>query len=249
MTFFEYNTTLPNPPDDPADDVAAMQTNTMSVAGWTEVDHVGFNNTLGGFHNIVTFAKSLVSIASEYDRSDAEFVSAFKDKYSNPLPASWMIMEITSFGSLSMLYKNLKGSKEKREIAHYFGLADTVFQTWLHSIVYLRNVCAHHSRLWNRNMSIQPEMPKTPHKQWLQYTNISTKKTYFILCMINYLLQTVNPKNTFKNRFRDMIEDYPNIDVKAMGFPIDWDKESLWKIQEKGLSRPEKSFTYVSPKN
>jgi len=192
---------------------------------------------------------TLISIASEYDRSDAEFVSAFKDKYSNPLPASWMIMEITSFGSLSMLYKNLKGSKEKREIAHYFGLADTVFQTWLHSIVYLRNVCAHHSRLWNRNMSIQPEMPKTPHKQWLQYTNISTKKTYFILCMINYLLQTVNPKNTFKNRFRDMIEDYPNIDVKAMGFPIDWDKESLWKIQEKGLSRPEKSFTYVSPKN
>jgi len=64
MTFFEYNTTLPNPPDDPADDVAAMQTNTMSVAGWTEVDHVGFNNTLGGFHNIVTFAKSFPFPAS-----------------------------------------------------------------------------------------------------------------------------------------------------------------------------------------
>jgi len=54
--------------------------------------------------------------------------------------------------------------------------------------------------------------------------------------MINYLLQTVNPKNTFRNRFRDMIADYPNIDVKAMGFPIDWDKESLWKIQVKVVS-------------
>ncbi|MDE6380839.1 MAG: Abi family protein, partial [Muribaculaceae bacterium] len=23
-------------------------------------------------------------------------------------------------------------------------------ESWLHAIVYVRNICAHHSRLWNR---------------------------------------------------------------------------------------------------
>ncbi len=146
------------------------------------------------------------------------------------MPPSWMVMEITSFGSLSMLYSNLKPGKEKREIAHYFGLADTVLKTWLHSIVYLRNVCAHHTRLWNRAMSIRPQMPRTPYKQWLKNTASSNHRTYFILSMINYLLQTVNPNNTFKNRLAALLNKYPNVDVKAMGFPDYWEQEILWKI-------------------
>lgn len=56
---FPYNTTLPNPPDDPADDVSGMQVNTLSIAQLIAVDHVGFNKSNiienGGFHNQVTF--------------------------------------------------------------------------------------------------------------------------------------------------------------------------------------------------
>jgi abortive infection bacteriophage resistance protein len=171
---------------------------------------------------------SLSKISEEFKRSDEEFVFAFKNNYSNPLPPSWMTMEITSFGSLSMLYKNLKPSLEKRGIAHYFGLADSVFETWLHSIVYLRNVCAHHTRLWNRAMSIRPQFPRSARKQWLSNSTISNNRTYFILSMIGYLLQTVNPHNSFRSRFKELLLKYPNIDVKAMGFPPDWRNEPLW---------------------
>jgi abortive infection bacteriophage resistance protein len=31
--------------------------------------------------------------------------------------------------------------------------------SWRRCLSYLRNVCAHHSRLWNRNMSEQPKKP------------------------------------------------------------------------------------------
>lgn len=182
------------------------------------------------FSDPVKHAESLSNIGKEFARSDEEFIRAFRNKYTDPLPPSWMVMEITSFGSLSMLYSNLKPGKEKRDIAHYFGLADSVLKTWLHSIVYLRNVCAHHTRLWNRAMSIRPQMPITPLKQWLTNTSVPNNRAYFILSMINYLLQTVNPNNTFKNRFRDLLAKYPNIDVKAMGFPLNWDQETLWKI-------------------
>lgn len=181
------------------------------------------------FSNPVNQAKALTKIHEEFTRSDEEFIRSFKNKYSNPFPPGWMTMEISSFGSLSMLYKNLKPGKEKRDVAHYFGLPDSVFETWLHSIVYLRNVCAHHTRLWNRAMSIRPQFPKNPRKQWLKNTSIANNRSYFILSMISYLLQTVNPNNTFRIRFKSLLEKYPNVDVNAMGFPHDWKSELLWK--------------------
>lgn len=181
------------------------------------------------FTNPTKHAKALVKIAEEYNRSDEEFVTAFKNKYSNPFPPSWMTMEITSFGSLSILYSNLRPGKTKREIANYFGLPDTVLESWLHSIVYLRNICAHHCRLWNRVLSVRPLMPRSPKKHFIQDKTVSNKRTYFILCMIIYMLNTVNPKHSFIGRFKKLLAEYPNIDVKAMGFPANWENDPLWR--------------------
>lgn len=63
---FPYNQSVPNPPNDPADDVGDMQINTLSIAQLISVDHVGFNNPagLGGLHNQVSFAKVYTGISS-----------------------------------------------------------------------------------------------------------------------------------------------------------------------------------------
>lgn len=181
------------------------------------------------FNNPVKHAETLTKISDEFRRSDEEFIHAFKNNYTNQLPPSWMTMEITSFGAMSQLYKNLKPGREKREIAHFFGLSDSVFVTWLHSIVYLRNVCAHHTRLWNRAMSIRPQIPNAPRKTWLQNTQIHNNHTYFILSMVAYLLQTVNPHNRFIQKFKDLLNKYSNVDTRALGFPENWQEEKLWR--------------------
>ncbi|MEA3445732.1 MAG: Abi family protein [Bacteroidota bacterium] len=103
------------------------------------------------FRNIGIHKQLITKLKSEFERSDEEFILAFKNKYTNQLPPSWMLLEVTSFGSLSRMYSNLNPGTGKRDISRAFGLADTVFASWFHSIVYLRNVCAHHSRLWNQN--------------------------------------------------------------------------------------------------
>lgn len=181
------------------------------------------------FKNPVKHADSITKIGQEYDRSDEEFIKAFASRYSDPLPPSWISIEITSFGTLSTLYSNLLPGTEKRAIAHHFGVSDSVFQTWLHSIVYLRNICAHHSRLWNKSMSIRPQFPKNTMKQWIDMTNVQNNKTYFMLSMIQYLLQTVNPKSTFSSRLKLLLSKYDNVDVRAMNFPVNWESEPLWK--------------------
>jgi len=181
------------------------------------------------FRNPVKHADSITKIGQEYSRSDEEFIKAFDSKYSDLLPPSWISIEITSFGTLSMLYSNLLPGKEKREISGYFGVSDSVFQTWLHSIVYLRNICAHHSRLWNRSMSIRPQFPKKTHKQWIDMNHVQNNKIYFMLSMIQYLLQTVNPKSAFSIKLRTILRKYENIDIRAMNFPAHWESELLWK--------------------
>ncbi|MEO8173579.1 MAG: Abi family protein [Sediminibacterium sp.] len=200
-----------------------------------------FNNP-ALFSHEATRVKSVVNLTQEFGRSDELFIKSFKKNYSDPLPPSWMILEISSFGNLSYLYKNLRPGNDKRDIADYFGLDDSTFESWLHSIVYIRNVCAHHARLWNKIMSISPKIPLTPSKDWIvvpvavnNRTGLSApvnNRMYFILSMVVYLLETVNPKHTFKERLGNLFSKYPNIDLRAMGFPANWKTEPLWTTKK-----------------
>ncbi len=191
------------------------------------------------FSNPVKHADTLSKVGAEYSRSDEEFIQAFKNKYTDSMPPSWMMFEVSSFGILSSLYSNLVSGKDKRDIAGYFGLTDSVLSSWLHSIVYLRNICAHHSRLWNREMRIQPIVPRSPRNPYINQTAYISpetglsrslnNKTYFILSMIIYLMNTINPRHQVQSKFNALLAKYPNIDTKAMGFPYNWETETLWK--------------------
>ena len=173
---------------------------------------------------------TLDKIQKELDRSDEEFITAFKSKYSNRFPPSFILLEITSFGTLSRLYGNLKSGRIKRDIARSFGLPDVVFASWLHSIVYIRNVCAHHSRIWNRPLSIQPLFPRSATYDWLTNRQIGINRVYYVLSMIIYLLNVVNPKHTFKKKLENLFRKYSNVDRAAMGFPAGWRNELLWIV-------------------
>ena len=193
------------------------------------------------FLNQKNHRESLSKLVLEKDRSDEVYIKEFITNYSDPLPPSWIILEISSFGNLSSFYFNLKPGKVKREIANNFGLEEHVFESWLHTFVYVRNICAHHARLWNRILSITPQIPLSPGKTWLKTTSFPARnksksdlpvnnRTYFLLSMIIYLLNTINPSHSFKEKFHDLLGKYPAVDVRAMGFPVGWDSESLWTL-------------------
>lgn len=184
------------------------------------------NETL--FANTEKYRATIDKITNEMQRSDEDFIIDFTSKYSNPLPPSFITLEIVSFGTLSRLYENLKSDAAKREISQTFGLADVVFISWLHALVYIRNVCAHHSRLWNKLLQIQPLFPRRTQHTWLTNRNVRNSHTYYILSMIIYLLNTINPNHTFKQKLQNLFLKYPNVDRAAMGFPQNWHSEPLW---------------------
>ena len=180
------------------------------------------------FRNHQKHSSTISKISEEYQRSDAQFIKVFREKYSDPLPPAWTAFEIISFGSISHLFAQIKPGKSKREVGEYFGLDDNTLASWLHGLVYVRNVCAHHSRLWNRVMRIQPSIPLTPKNQWLSNTRVTNNKTYYILSMILYLLNSIGEANSMVTDLKTLLDNYSNVDPTAMGFPENWKSEILW---------------------
>ena len=93
----------------------------------------------------------------------------------------------------------------------------------------LSSVCAHHSRLWNRAMSIQPIIPRTTDGRWISNKSIPNSNTYFILSMLVFFMDRIKYENDVVSRFKELLSKYRNIDPEAMGFPINWQDEPLWK--------------------
>ena len=170
----------------------------------------------------------LASISAELTRSDDDQILRFKKEYDDDMPPAWMTMEVSSFGTLSMLYSYFKPGHTKREIAKFYGVSDSVFESWLHSIVYVRNICAHHSRLWNRALRIRPLSPRKTAKPFISIATINNR-VYYVLSIIQYLMQTINPSSTFSTRLKQLISHFPEVNPSAMGFPKNWEEEPLWR--------------------
>jgi len=86
-----------------------------------------------------------------------------------------------------------------------------------------------YTRLWNRPLQIQPLLLRHPRFVWLINKTVSNNRLYYAFSMIIYLLNTVDPNHTFKQKLETLFQKYPNIDRSAMGFPVNWQNEPLWE--------------------
>lgn len=154
---------------------------------------------------------------NEHQRSKEAFVEHYRAKYTgeNHLPI-WMVTELLTFGTLSMLYSALP-LDSKRSIAATVGLRDNVLSNWLQSTAYMCNLCAHHSRVWNRKLSTSPKLLKGSDSR-----GIEPHKLYVGLVVLDYLLSKISPHSTWSKRMTEFILANPQIDVRQMGFPTDW---------------------------
>jgi abortive infection bacteriophage resistance protein len=179
------------------------------------------------FANPTGFSKSLSLIQSELDRSKEEFIEHFKNKYTEPFPPAWMISEIIPLGVLCSIFNNIQSMRIKKTVAAQFGLSVPVFSSWILVLALLRNVCCHHNRTWNKDHLVVPANIHSPAFPWIS-SNTDMKRIYFRICIIKYLLFTVSPNNTFTQKLKTLMAAYPSIDIRAMGFPTNWQSEALW---------------------
>ncbi len=103
----------------------------------------------------------LEKINQETKRSKEMFVNHFFQKYGDShtqLPL-WMLSEIVSFGTIASMYKGLKRPIQKK-IAKKYNITSEVLLSWIGTLRVIRNICAHHARMYNRTLGFKPKIPK-----------------------------------------------------------------------------------------
>lgn len=184
------------------------------------------------FKDCMAHTKTLSNLEEELTRTKDVTIKNHRKKHKDDLrfPPAWKGLEQTSFGALSKIYGNLKNTvKSKDLIAEEFGAVNhTYLPSWLQTIAQIRNYCAHHSRLWNRNLPGQPKLLKNPPYKWVIDVPRQFNKLYVHLCLMKYILNIVQPKNNFTNRLKSLMTKYNNVDPNALGLTKNWYQEPLW---------------------
>jgi abortive infection bacteriophage resistance protein len=189
------------------------------------------------FKNRKVWSGHLVTIRNEVDQSKEIFIKEHHRKYgaTDPRPpAAWKTFEILSLGVLSKLFKSIDdGTTGKQEIVNYFGLPRIdVLESWLETITVLRNLCAHHGRLYGRPLPLQMRFLRSPTHPWVNQGHLSgddAKSVYAVICAGKYLLHTISPNNRFTQRLKKLLQDHPSVDPTKIGFPANWRSQPLWQ--------------------
>jgi abortive infection bacteriophage resistance protein len=183
------------------------------------------------YWNLAQFDTDMETLDIEIDRSKETFIEHYKNNYSNPpSPPAWMSLEVASFGLLSKLFRNLKNGPMKTKVAREFGLPTSeILSSWMYAITGIRNIVAHHGRLWNRRFIIKPTIPSRTINPFLNNTRIFRNKIYAIFCCMNYILKIISPGNSFVTDLKELLTSSHLIDLHEMGFPDDWEEEEIWK--------------------
>ena len=169
------------------------------------------------------------SIDQETKRSKDMFVKHFFKKYgaSHDYLPLWMAVEVISFGTTLSLFRGTP-TPIKQEISGKYEIHDKVLESWLTSLNAVRNICAHHSRLWNRELGYKPIIP-VKNNNWNNPFRIGNNRIFGILSIINYMLDIIIPSSKWNTRLGTLLTNFPEIPLKDMGFPKDWEKHEVWK--------------------
>jgi len=182
------------------------------VLGYTKKENFVDEN----YHDIF-----LRDIDEEINRNlKAPYVRNFRENYVGGELPIYALVEVFSFGTLSKFYKNMK-NPDKKAVAVTFGVGYTYFESWLESISYVRNICAHYGRLYNAKLSKTPILYK-------EYTSagIGNNRIFGVLLCLKHLLKKDDHWNLFVERIGLLFDKYESVNIETMGFPDNW-KELL----------------------
>jgi len=181
-------------------------------------------------------SQQIKDLNAEFDRSQEIFIKDHKTRFPYENADAWKILEVASLGTLSKIYKNLHHQlPEKSLIAKEMGLTShSELSSWLEAITYVRNIVAHHSRLWSRNMVKTPvEHLNNPSGQWFSKKLLpaQTKKPFLVISCMVYLCNEISPTYMITAKLLELFVKSPLIPVYKLGFFNEWQSEPVWELK------------------
>jgi abortive infection bacteriophage resistance protein len=177
------------------------------------------------FTRNINFNRFLEEVEQSCKTKKEEFLKHYYAQYKFPsYPPSWMMMECLSLGTITQLLMNIRIPDDKKAICSLFTYHPTVMESWFNAILYTRNLCAHHSRFWNRwfvRTPIHPHSGKItgPKHSFCEQASI-----------IATMMAPIHPEKMveWKNKLYQLFLRYPKVPKQAMGFNLAWEQDSFW---------------------
>lgn len=186
------------------------------------------------------YFKSFVNLMEETKRAEgnSEEIQHYVHAYTEPfLPPIWIIVSIMSFGELFRWIKNTKNQKVKNKVAKHLGMPNTqVFEGVSRVLTTVRNICAHHGRLWDRHLNTKlPYITKNlrvPMKavQGASGTE-SDPRLFNVIVILAHIMVWINKDSSWPNRIANLVSaNLGKREQAIMGFPENWESNPFWKL-------------------
>lgn len=172
------------------------------------------------FRNTIAHAHSMESLTRERNRALRDGVPCVVhniEKYGD-LPI-WAAVEIMSMGTVSQLYGNLDSTKSNvaKSVADGFGVKPFILKSWLRHLTYIRNICGHHSRLYNRIMTTRANLLKMDS----QYDSDKEFPTFMVVKRI-YDRSWPERWAQMLDCLEAIISEHGDVSLRPMRFPPKW---------------------------
>lgn len=176
------------------------------------------------------FWQNFQSLCSEIARSNDVFIKHHFDNHEGMIPI-WAAVEVMSFGTLSKTIKNLASKTVVLSLAGFYRFVNShgqivnpskdMLTSWIQSVVNVRNLCAHNSRLYNRSLTITPQILNADQPSVKpKYTGI-----YEAILAMKYLSPSPDIWKHFSEDLCRLLSDYSSyIELSRLNFPTDWQK-------------------------
>lgn len=160
------------------------------------------------------------SITKKYSKEP--FIKHFQGDY---LPL-WVLVEIMSFGNISMMYANLTDSNKDLICKGYLNINKNYLKNYLYVLSNLRNVCAHQGRIYGKEFELAPKI-SNKDKSMLTFNNInvsnSNHKLFIYIFILIKLIKDDSEKEKIIDELKLLFNKYPNIDIDKIGFVYNWE--------------------------
>ena len=152
-------------------------------------------------------------------------IKEFYEKYDDSFPPAWILMEGLYFSEAIEVFRKLKRGNAQK-IAKKYGLDEKVLQTWFLLLNDVRNICAHHGRLWNKSLK-KIDIPKNI-KNFPKNGNL-----FRLFSVFAYFLSILSPRSKIIENFISLVEN-SNIPKDELKFYGDW-QNILRALQNKTI--------------
>ena len=183
------------------------------------------------FQRPTRYQRLVESLAQEVERSSEDFIRHLRACYEEPLPPIWAAVEVLSLGQLSSWYSNLARRQDARLISDAYNMDSSTLKSLLHHLTVIRNVCAHHSRLWNREFAVTVQIPNDRPESLIGQFNAeesARRRLYNALVYCAWLLERIAPGSRWVDRLLALLDEY-QISADQLGFPDGWQQMAIWR--------------------